>query len=275
VRTPPIAATEKEIVMRRPLAALTLALLTLVLVVAPAGAIINGQPDGDGHPYVGLVLSPVEDGFFFCSGALISPTIFITAAHCFEEPGQQVYLTFDPQGAFGQTFEDFPERLLTGTWVPDPNFCIGCAPGLPGFDTHDVAVVVLDEPVFLDRYAELPTEGLVDTLTKGAQVESVGYGLQVREKKLTDELLTRYVGISTISRSHGRISEEFLKLSANPSQGKGGICFGDSGGPNLLRGTDTILSINSFVTNGNCAGVTYSYRIDTPEALAFIGQFLD
>jgi hypothetical protein len=256
------------------LVALALAVLAAFLAVAPAGAVLNGRPDGPGHPYVGLVLLPVEDGFFFCSGSLIDATHFVTAAHCFEEPGQQVYLTFDPQGIFGPDFDDFPTNLLTGHWFPDPDFCLGCAPGLPGFDTHDVAVVVLDEPVARDRYAQLPTAGLFETLGKGTQVESVGYGLQVRAKKLDDELLTRYVGVSDVSRSRGRISEEFLKLSANPAQGKGGICFGDSGGPNLLKGTDTILSVNSFVTNGNCAGVTYSYRIDTAAALDFIGSFL-
>jgi hypothetical protein len=254
--------------------ALGLAVVAVLLAAAPAGAVTNGQPDGEGHPYVGLVLLPVDGGFFFCSGSLISPTIFVTAAHCFEEPGQTVYLTFDPEGAFGQTFEDFPNNLLTGQWFPDPAFCVGCAPGLPGFDTHDVAVVVLDAPVALDRYAALPTEGFVDELGKGTQVETVGYGLQVRPKKLTDELLTRYVGISNVSRSRGRVSAEFLKLSANPSQGKGGTCFGDSGGPNLLRGTDTILGINSFGTNRNCAGVSYSYRLDTADALGFIGSFL-
>jgi len=65
-----------------------------------------------------------------------------------------------------------------------------------------------------------------------------------------------------------------IKLSANPAQGKGGICFGDSGGPDLLGGTDTVLAVNSFVTNANCAGVTYSQRVDLPDILAFIGQFL-
>jgi hypothetical protein len=33
---------------------------------------------------------------------------------------------------------------------------------------------------------------------------------------------------------------------------------------------DTILAVNSFVTNGRCNGVTYSYRLDTPEAQAFV-----
>jgi hypothetical protein len=45
------------------------------------------------------------------------------------------------------------------------------------------------------------------------------------------------------------------------------------GGPDLLGGTDTILVVNSYVTNGNCAGVTYSNRIET-YALDFINSFL-
>ena len=243
-------------------------LLAGLVAPAPAGAIINGQPDGDAHPYVGLV----TDFNFVCSGTAISPTVFVTAAHCFDVPGTQVFVTFNPEGVFSETFET---DLVAGTWYPDPAFCIGCAGGLVGFDTHDVAVVVLDAPIGLPRYAQLPSLGLVDALAKGTGVTSVGYGIQVRLKVLEDELFTRYVGTSILSPTKAeKISREFLRLSANPAQGKGGTCFGDSGGPNLLGGTDTILSINSFVTNGNCAGVTYSYRLDTAEALAFIGQFL-
>jgi len=55
--------------------------------------------------------------------------------------------------------------------------------------------------------------------------------------------------------------------------GKGGTTFGDSGGPVLLAGTNTILAVNSFVTNYNCDGVTYSNRIDT-YALEWINSFL-
>ncbi len=66
---------------------------------------------------------------------------------------------------------------------------------------------------------------------------------------------------------------EYIKLSANSAKGKGGTCFGDSGGPDFIAGTNVFIAVNSFVTNGNCAGVTYSSPIDTGFALTFINSF--
>jgi hypothetical protein len=48
------------------------------------------------------------------------------------------------------------------------------------------------------------------------------------------------------------------------------VCFGDSGGPDLLGGSNTVLGINSSVSNDVCTGLAYSYRVDTPRALAWI-----
>jgi hypothetical protein len=244
-----------------------LILAALLLIASPVLAITNGQPDGDNHPYVGFALGPATGGgYWVCSAAAISPTVVITAAHCFEGPDVWV------------SFAEIPPPYFqhTGTWYPDPEFCVGCGNGLPGFDTHDVAVIVLDEPVTLPRYAQLPTEGLVDTLPNKTDIDSVGYGVQFDQgggpRYPEDGFLTRHYAPTKLIASNHVHSDEYIKLTANPAQGKGGTCFGDSGGPNLLGGTDIILAVNSYVTNGNCAGVTYSNRIDT-YALDFINSF--
>ena len=66
-------------------------------------------------------------------------------------------------------------------------------------------------------------------------------------------------------------ADEFVRFTLND----GGVCFGDSGGPSLLGGTDTVLAVNSYVTNFNCSGVAYSQRVDVPDVLAWIEGFMD
>jgi hypothetical protein len=251
-----------------------IALVALVLAcfaASPAAAVNNGQPDGNGHPYVGIVLTPAAaGGWWQCSGAALSPTRVLTAAHCVGDTGADAFVSFK------SSLPAFPGDFTSGTIHPDPDWCVGCGPGLPGFDTHDVAVITLDSPVALPRYAQLPSVGQVDSLKMGTTVDIVGYGVhrvQDRGKPRQVFDFTRYYAPSSLVRSKHVHSAEFIKLSANPAQGKGGTCFGDSGGPDLLDGTDTVLAVNSYVTNGNCSGVTYSNRVDTEEALDFIASY--
>ena len=267
---------------------LTVAALAATLMVAlalPVAAITNGELDGDDHPYVGLMVADDADGnpMWRCSGALISPTVFVTAGHCVEPPAAGVTIWFETDLEptpldFGYPFEG--NTSFEGTPHPYPRYDPNA------FDLYDLGVVVLDGPgVQLDEYASLPEVDQVDTLGNGrkeAVVTAVGYGLQratsnpAGPDRILDDL-TRYqadlfvvntngvAGIGPIPDSHSMV------LSGDAKHG--GTCFGDSGGPILLG--DTILAVNSFALNANCAGIGGVFRIDRQEELDFISSFLD
>ena len=137
-------------------------------VVGVASAITNGGPDGNGHPYVGALLAPhaFSDGTWEeCSGTLISPTVFLTAAHCDLGLGR-VAVTFDSQYVAGTG------TTYWGTWHADPLY------DQKQSDPHDVAVVVLDKAVKGITPARLPKAGQLDSLKLGDPIVSVGYGAQ-------------------------------------------------------------------------------------------------
>jgi len=249
---------------------LTIAAAAAVLLsTAPVMTVTNGTADGNRHPYVGLALQAAPGGgSFVCTGSFLSPTTFLTAAHC-----------FDPtKPALVSTSAAPPLQLAAiGVVHNNPDWCLGCGSGLQGADTHDVAVITLDRPVVLPLYAALPAPGLVDGLAMKSSVDIVGYGVQgfLRGGGQPEEIFTaiRFFAPSQLVQSNNVASAEFIKLTANPSQGTGGVCFGDSGGPDVLSGTNIVLAVNSLVTNGNCTGVAYSQRVDLPDILTFINRF--
>lgn len=248
------------------------ALAICLALVAPVLTVTNGQPDGNNHPYVGTVIQfiPNTDLISICSGAALSPTRFLTAAHC-ADPSLPVFVSYKNGPPFSLATDFTP-----GTFHPNPAWCNPCGNGQPGFDSHDVAVVALNAPRNPGAFAVLPTLDLVDTLSMGTGVDIVGYGVQgfIHGGGKPEQvfLFTRFFAPSLLIQSNDVLSHEFIKLTANPAQGKGGICFGDSGGPDLLGGTDIVLGVNSFVSNTNCAGVTYSQRVDMADILAFISS---
>jgi hypothetical protein len=253
--------------------------LVVLGATVPVLTITNGQPDGNAHPYVGLAFQPIPSmpGFVtICSGSALSATVFLTAAHCFD-PARPVSVTYSANPLGGGA------TIVTGTFTPHPSWCLGCGPGLPGFDSRDVAVIELSTPLNPGEFVQLPSAGFVDTLPMRTPVSVVGYGVQVIERgggpPSGDTNLQRYFAPTRLVQSNHSWSSEFIKLTANPAGGKGGICFGDSGGPDVLEGnssgTDTVLAVNSYVTNSNCAGVTYSNRLDLPDVLSFIASVLN
>ena len=267
--------------MRGKLLAGLLAAVAMVAAASPAVAVTNGQPDAGRHPYVGLAVFDVDgQPSHRCSVSLLSPTLVLTAGHCTDG-------TTAARVWFAENVQTNAEYPLSGATSYDgvphtyPDFCIGCGHGLPGFAVYDVGVIVLTEPVptsVVSEYAELPPAGVVDTLAPRTQVDLVGYGVQVNQRGggppvWTGPRVRLYAPSQLVGTGSFVHSELFIRLTASPGQGKGGTCFGDSGGPDLLGGTDTVLAVNSYVTNNNCAGVTYSQRVDLPEVLAWINTF--
>jgi hypothetical protein len=147
---------------------------------------------------------------------------------------------------------------------------------------RDTGVVVLDEPIDMDEYAQLPAAGLVDTLKNKTAVDFVGYGVQEQIMAYPGQpprdrwtgLRVRMYAPSELVSGNFVHSAEYIRFALNPGGGSGGTCFGDSGGPDLLGGTRTVLAVNSYVTNVNCAGVGYSARVDIPEVLEWINTFM-
>ena len=241
---------------------LTLTLVAGLVAAAPVGAITFGSVDGAAHPNVGGLVSPTQysDGtWLYCSGTLIAPKVFLTAAHCAEDNGPAM-VTFDTAYVAGDT-------TYSGTFHVDPLY-----PG-PMSNPHDVAVVVLDNSVEGITPARLPAAGSLSALPSNQLFTSVGYGAhQVTNgpgghRYLYDDV--RMVATGTLNGTN----KTLLRISMNPSTGNGGTCYGDSGGPNFLGNTDIVAAI-TITGDAICRSTNVDYRTDTASARAFLSQFL-
>lgn len=247
--------------------------------------ITNGELDGDNHPYVGLMYFETPTSIFRCSGTLLSPTLFLTAGHCTQEAGVQNlanWVSFDSEIIFPDDLDLFDDAAFKA--YLDANFISGEAFSHPQYDDaafylYDLGVVVLDEPVFMDEYGELPEQDVLDRMARrrGKQNTSftaVGYGLQrinpvfVEAERVRMVARPRLIQINT----PGFTGDYSILLSNNHATG--GTCFGDSGGPNFIGDSRTIGGVTSFGKNGNCAGTGGVYRVDRADDLNWLyGEF--
>ncbi len=289
---------------------LALAAVLALAMASPVGAITYGQPDAGEHPYVGFMIffDPSSPGWFSCSGTLLDKDTFLTAGHCTfpvgtdgEEDGtpggDDVWVTFNSTDVLAgwPARADYPDEEslyeARSAWLNDnPDYVKGVAIPDPKYDdfasfpvNHDVGVVELDEDVVMSTYGELAELGTAERLASPAKnrnnalVETVGYGIQSVQPKPMDET-TRYKSTSRIVEVTGSISRGGnLHTLNNPSSvgGRGGSCFGDSGGPVFVNNTNEVIAVVSFGFSGTCHGADYSWRVDTQPMYDFILPFVD
>lgn len=249
-----------------------LVVLVAALAAAPSAGAITGtfQPDYV-HPYVGLVAfyDAAGDRLFRCSGSMLSPSVLLTAGHCTDAATGAVSarLWLDQAAAGYPASGGLPAHTLV-------NY------GFTGFtrdpDTHDLGLVVLDEPVKLPAYASLASAGSLDGLatTRGLQATTFtasGYGLSYRSPVSLVDPRERLMATEQLINLGSQLTDGFnVETTASPGDGRGGTCSGDSGGPLLYDATDTIVAVDSFGLNANCRGTDFMYRADRQPVLDWI-----
>lgn len=259
--------------LRRTIPIVVTLVLAAALLSAPSAiAITYGVPDGNGHPGVGALVAEFDgQKEAICSGTLISPNVFLTAAHCtaaLESWGiSDVWVTFDP------VVDSEHGTFVHGEMSTNPGY------NHRQSDTGDIAVILLDVPQYGRPIAQLPTAGQFDLMAakgglRGQTFRAVGYGTQelifTTGKPYFGPSGTRMTSVS----SFNALTDAWLHLSANPAKGDGGTGYGDSGGPNFL-GESAVIAGLTVTGDAVCRATNVVYRLDTPTARGFLSQYVD
>lgn len=247
------------------------AVAALATTATPAGAITKGQADDGRHPWVGALVSydpESGDKYLICTGTLVSPKVFVTAAHCLVDEPSDLYVSFED---FVGAPDVGPEvELHHGTAYGHPKFEDERAPG----DTHDIAVVVLDAPIAGHPTARLPKRGLMDRLDRKHLADNFSYGVVGYGREGYDPAEDAFFGGGSRRFAFSAFSGlESHKLLLDQTGSTGGTCRGDSGGPVFLGRTRTIIGVTSD-GDDNCQENGVYYRLDTASARSFLKPFL-
>jgi hypothetical protein len=242
-----------------------------------ASYIVNGQPTGNLYPNVGALLfdfggNGITGDDEWCTGSLITPTVFLTAAHCvvtpYTPPGTQFYVSFSPD-LFANSFT----YIAATGYAYDPKY------GHDQANLHDLALIFLPKNAAKGiTPLQLPPAGYLDGLKASGVINdlifvNVGYGTSATR---TGPPGFPFDGKRSYSKSEFMgLQPTWLGLLMNSSAtGLGGDCYGDSGGPKFIDGNSRM--IVATVTTGDypCRATTWDWRLDTPDARAFLGQYV-
>ncbi|MEX1358180.1 MAG: trypsin-like serine protease [Gaiellaceae bacterium] len=262
---------EMEGYMRRIL--LLIAVAVSLVVALPASAVTDGELDGNGHPYVGLMVAQDADGnpLWRCSGTLLSSRLFLTAGHCTEAPAAHIEIWFASDVESGIPRNGYPFKGdAGGTPFTHPSY------NPNAFYLFDLGVVVLDKALKMKKYGVLPELNVLDALatkrgTQDVTFTAVGYGLQKINPVFVEAERVRMVAYPHLIQINGGIVGDFSLLLSN-NHSTGGTCFGDSGGPNFIDRSNVLAGVTSFGLNGNCAGTGGVYRVDKADDLNWLAS---
>lgn len=271
-------------------------LMILAVAISPAAAITGNFVEDFEHPFVGLIVFYDADNVFIgrCSGSLLDPYNFLTAGHCVVGADhaiiyfqQDAGVNYDPATQLDPV-TGYPDYCADGTLgvvcaTSDEIYNYGFPQPLP--NRHDVGLVVLDQPIKLPEYGQLPEAGYLDQLATARGVQNVtftasGYGLTYKEEEHNGKPFVsfreRLMALSTLVNLRSAFNAGFNVQTSGNGSGKGGTCNGDSGGPIFYGGysSNLIVAVTSFGLNELCRGTDFSYRIDQADVLNWLAEHM-
>jgi hypothetical protein len=263
---------------------------------------ITGNAVPSNRDNVVLITFYDEQGAYLwrCSGTLIAPTIVLTAGHCtygtaeariWAEQGPYVETPVELGGYPLTPIDERPPCASYVGWPCTGEDATGEPSTYPGFgfpgivppedasfpNTGDVGILVLNTPIYPGSgFASLAEPGSLDVFAtqRGRQNTTftvVGYGLQKTRPTGDVAVRIRLEARTQLVNLRNALTAGFnLQTTGNPGGGRGGACFGDSGGPIFYSNSNVIVAITSFGITPFCTGVDFAFRIDQEDVLDWI-----
>ena len=274
----------------------------LAITVSPVAAITGNWVEDYEHPFVGLVVFYDANGEFIwrCSGTLLDPYTFLTAGHCADTEGGAVTARVYFQQDAGANYDPatqvdpvtgYPEYCAEGTLgvtcaTSDEIYNFGFTGSLTLPDTHDVGLVILDQPIYLSEYGVLPEPNRLDQYVTSRGTQDIlftvsGYGLTYKEQlqngKPNESYRERLMAASSLVNLNSLLNSGFNLQTNGNGAGRGGTCNGDSGGPVFLGdySSNLVVGVTSFGLNALCRGTDFAYRVDQPAVLEWIESYMN
>jgi Trypsin/Proprotein convertase P-domain len=244
--------------MRAPLVKAVLAATVMAGLAAPAVAatvrdpdptigplVVGGQPATEAYPFATSLQT--NGGNHFCGAALIRPNWVETAKHCVE----------DETPSSMQVRVGSINRTSGGTVVRVSRIVLHPS------NASDVAVVQLNSSV---PYAPIP---IADTVPIGSSIRLLGWGATC--DPCNAPLPTILQQLDTTVLADSRCGTGAVELCVSNVDGWRGACYGDSGGPAVIRVNDAwrLAGTTTAGTTAIC-GQGPSIYMDSANARAWI-----
>ena len=205
--------------------------------LTPSYAVENGQ-DATGSGFVVPIMN-TETGGGYCSGAVMSSYIVVTAAHCiagYAGTGDlNIFVGLPGQGM--STAESKANRVqfvyVTPTYSNRPNNAVGI---------DDIALLIVDNPLPIKTSISVPSKSEMDTMRlQQATLTLIGYGSANNEVNAANQTPNSFIG--TFNPQLYSLYPDNLGMISTT----GDTCVGDSGAPilNITVAKVTLIGIAS------------------------------